>query len=86
MKFEDKNLFSIDPEHIRRVRLFGGILFITLASMDFLNPSSASLSTGRWSWIYRAVTEAFGPYGYPIFETIIGVSFIVWSRRKSSKT
>jgi hypothetical protein len=85
MRFEDKNLFSIDPEHIRRVRLVAGVVFLTLAVMDFMSPNSASLSTGRWSWLYRMVTEAFGPYGYVILEAIVGLAFIAWSRCKSSK-
>jgi len=86
MKFEDKNLFSIDPEHISRIRLAGGVLFLTLAVLDFMDPNRASVSSGRLSWIHQVITEVFGLYGYAIFQTLIGVAFIISSRRKSSKT
>jgi hypothetical protein len=47
-----------------------------------------SLLTGPWSWIYRGIAAMFGPYGYPIFEALVGIAFIAgafiaWSRRKS---
>jgi uncharacterized membrane protein len=86
MKFEDKNLFSTDPEHVSRIHLTIGLLSIALAFMNFFYPNPETQSTGRWSWVYRGITEEFGAYGYPFFQAVIGLAFIVWSRRKSKKT
>lgn len=68
---------------VSRVRLVIGLLFLFNASSNFFFSDPDGLSTGRWSWVYRAVTSSFGPYGYPIFQVIIGCSFIAWSLRKT---
>jgi len=85
MKFEDQNLFSIDPKHISRIRLAVGIMFLIAAFFNFFSQNSATLSTGRWSWIYRTITATFGFYGYPVLQAVIGLACIAWSRHKSSK-
>ena len=82
MKFEHDNLFSIDPEHVRRIKLAVGLMFLILAVFNFFYPNPISLSTGRWSWIYRSVTAAFGPYGYPALQAVIGLVCIALSRQK----
>lgn len=86
MKFEDKDIFSIGSENASRIRLALGLLFLLNAPFTLFFGDPVSLSTGRWSWIYRSVTAAFGPYGYPILHAIIGLAFIAWSRRKSSNS
>ncbi|SBT09508.1 hypothetical protein PROAA_3260002 [Candidatus Propionivibrio aalborgensis] len=86
MKFEGNNLFSIDPEHVRRIRLAIGVMALVLAIFNLFFGDPITLSTGRWSWVYRMITELFGIYGYPIFQATIGVACIAWSRRKSSNT
>jgi hypothetical protein len=83
MQFEEKPYFSIDPEHVSRIRLTVGILCILLAISNYFGDPS-SLSTGRWSWVYRSIASVFGHYGYLIFEAAVGLFFIAWSRRKSS--
>jgi hypothetical protein len=50
-----------------------------MAFDNFFSPNIKSLSTGRWSWFYRCVTDAFGPYGYPEVEALIGLACIVWA-------
>ncbi len=89
MRFENSNFFIKDPEILRNARLGMGLmcLFASLHELYFGNPER--LSTGRWSWLYRGVTEIFGPHGYSIFYLLIGLSFIAWafiawSRRDSS--
>ena len=84
MKFENNTFFINDPEILSRARLCVGLLFLFRAFyvVFFANPES--LSTGNWSWVYRSITELFGPYGYPIFHAIIGLAFIAWSLRNSS--
>lgn len=69
--------------HLSRIRLVIGLLCLFNASFNFFFSDPDDLSTGRWSWVYRAVTTSFGPYGYPIFQVIIGFSFIAWSLRKT---
>jgi hypothetical protein len=86
MKFEDSNFFIKDPKILSMGRLGIGLLFLMGAFFDFFFPNPTSLSTGRWSWLYRGITEIFGPYSYVIFQTIIGLAFIAWSRSKPSKT
>jgi hypothetical protein len=89
--FFPDNFFIKDPKILRNMRLGMGLIFFTLSFVNLFRGSertSESLSTGRWSWIYRGVTEMFGPYGYPIFEALVGIAFIAWafiawSRRKS---
>ncbi|GHU35886.1 hypothetical protein AGMMS50256_31710 [Betaproteobacteria bacterium] len=82
MKFEYHNFFIKDPKIIRSSYLGLGLLFLCSAALDFFYPTE-SLSTGRWSWVYRGITGMFGPDAYPIFEALIGLVFIVCSRRKS---
>lgn len=84
MSFEENKYFSIDPEHISRIRLAVGLMFLISAVFNLFFADPSSLSTGRWSWVYRMVAATFGPYGYPMFQTIIGLACIAWSRRKSS--
>ena len=83
MKFEDKNIFSIDPKHISRIRLAIGLLFLSQALFNLFFANPETLSTGRWSWIYLTVTAAFGTYGYPIFQAFVGLAFIAYSRKQS---
>ncbi|WP_154717277.1 hypothetical protein [Sterolibacterium denitrificans] len=73
MKFDSSSLLSIDPEHIRRTKLAVGVIALINAFFNFFFPNPASLSTGRLSWIYRSITEIFGPYGYPAIEALIGL-------------
>jgi hypothetical protein len=82
MKLEDKKFFSIDPDYIRHGRLAIGVLFLLDVPINLFFGNPASLSTGRWSWIYLSVTEMFGPYGYPLLHVAIGLLFIAWSRSK----
>lgn len=84
-----KDFFIKDPKSLRNIRLGFGFLYLFLAFFNILHNNSESLSTGRWSWIYRSITATFGPYGYPAFQAIVGIAFIVWgliawSRHKSS--
>ncbi|WP_428827548.1 hypothetical protein ACLIKD_05850 [Azonexus sp. IMCC34842] len=76
------NPLQIDPEHVSRIRLAVGLLFLINALSNVYFGDPASLSTGRWSWVYRLVTATFGTIGYPILQAIIGLAFIAWSRRK----
>lgn len=69
--------------HVSRIRLAIGLLFLFNASSNFFFSNPDILSTGRWSWVYRAVAASFGSYGYPIIQVIIGCSFIAWSLRKT---
>jgi len=78
-----RNPLQIDPEHVSRIRLAVGLLFLINAFSNLFFSDPASLSTGRWSWVYRSVTAAFGTISYPILQAIIGLAFIAWSRRKS---
>jgi len=78
------NPLPIDPEHVSRIRLAIGLLFLINALSNLFYGDPASLSTGRWSWVYRSVTAAFGTISYPILQAIIGLAIIAWSRSKSS--
>ena len=85
MKFEHGNLFSIDPEHVGRIKLAVGIMFLIGAVFNLFFPDPISLSTGRLSWIYRSVTEVFGQYGYPAIQAVIGLAIIFVFRSKSNR-
>lgn len=84
MKFEHGNLFSIDPTHVKRIKLAVGLMFLILAGSNFLIPSPTSLSTGRWSWLYLLITETLGPYGYPAIQAAIGCAMIFFAFRSES--
>lgn len=86
MKFDSSNLFSIDPDNVRRVELAIGIIFLLSAFSNFFFPNPESVSTGRWSWIYRSVTATFGPYGYTVLKVLIGLAFIAKALAKSKTT
>jgi hypothetical protein len=79
----DDNSLLVDPEYVSRIRLAVGLLFLINALFNLFFGDPASLSTGRWSWVYRNVTATFGPVSYPILQAVIGLAFIAWSRRKS---
>ena len=57
MKFEGNNLFSIDPEHVRRIRLAIGVMALVLAIFNLFFGDPITLSTGRWSWVYRMISN-----------------------------
>jgi len=86
MQFRDQNLFSIDPGHIRRIRLAVGLIMLIAAASNFFFPAPDSLSTGRWSWVYLMVTNAFGPNGYAAVQALIGIVCVVWSRQQSAQS
>ena len=85
MKFKQNNRSPFDPEDAKRIKLAVGILALILAACNLFFPDPTSLSTGRWSWIYRNITAAFGPYGYPAFQALVGLACIAASRHKSNK-
>ena len=62
MKFEHGNLFSIDPEHVRRIKVAVGLMVLIGAGFNLFFPNPISLSPGRWAWIYLRITEILGPY------------------------
>ena len=80
---KQNNRSPVDPEDARRIKLAVGILALILAVCNLFFPDPTSLSTGHWSWIYRNITAAFGPYGYPALEAMVGLAFIAASRKKS---
>ncbi|MBT9520641.1 MAG: hypothetical protein IV101_07070 [Dechloromonas sp.] len=79
----DGNSLQIDPGYVSRIRLAVGLLFLINALFNLFFGDPASLSTGRWSWVYRNVAATFGPISYPILQAVIGLAFIAWSRRKA---
>jgi hypothetical protein len=78
--FFPDNFFIKDPKILRNLRLGIGVWLFSLSFVNFYSVSnSENLPTGRWSWISRGITAMFGPYGYPIFEALIGIAFIAWA-------
>lgn len=72
-----------DERQASRIRLATGILFIVLAIWNFVDPSDSMLS-GRWSWLYRFVINTFGPFGWPVMQLLLGIVFLIWSKKRSS--
>lgn len=70
-----------DTNRAASIRLSIGIIFLVLAVTNLIGDAS-TMASGRWSWLYLAVHENFGSYGWPIMQSIIGTLFIVWSLKK----
>lgn len=58
-----------------RIRFVVGCLAITLAAMEYIEPSSS----GRWSWLSDALNDLMGPQGFVISLVLIGIAFILFS-------
>ena len=72
------------PNSARKIFLVIGILFLLDAAMNLFFDNAASLSTGRWSWIYNAVTAVFGIHAYPALQAAVGVFCIALAGSKAS--
>jgi len=53
-----------------------GAILLIMGVMKWLDPDVPPF-TGRWSWLYRSLYEAFGPRGIPVAAFLAGASFIV---------
>lgn len=84
MKFDSKDLFSIDPDHVSRVRLAVGLMCLIGAFSNFFS-DPVSLTTGRGAWLYLSITNALGPYAYPTMQAVLGIAFIASSRNKKHR-
>lgn len=53
-----------------------GLCFVILGMSNWLTPPAPPFS-GRWSWLYVSLHEAFGPRGVPLAMFAIGALFVV---------
>lgn len=72
---------QFDINRAAGIRMAIGIIFLVLAITNLIDGAS-TMSSGRWSWLYSAVHENFGRYGWPIMQGIVGTLFIAWSLKK----
>ncbi|MDR0775356.1 MAG: hypothetical protein LBE81_01780 [Azonexus sp.] len=90
-------LFRGQPDHdywrkpftpTEKVNVWAGLgaLSLLMGGMHWSNPPEPPF-TGKWSWVYRPLYEAFGSQGIPAAELLVGALFIVaaawtWLREK----
>ena len=80
-KYNRSHFFPFEPEDTRGLKLAFGILSLMLAFLDFFFPDP-----GRWLGkgenFYFMVAIPFGHNGFVVFEIILGLILILWSRKK----
>ena len=81
----EKQNSSVDPNTVRNIKLGVGILLLLSAAMNLLFDNSASLSSGRWSWVYNIITDTFGIHAYAMLKVVGGVFCIAMSANNKSR-
>jgi len=77
-------IFPVYARSIRAMHLAVGLIALLMACSEFLNPQ-LTRPTGRWSFLFGPIWDAFGPTGLAAYWALAGLVFLAVDVVKGKK-